>query len=331
MMSDLELRTIEPHERDAVLDLLGEWFGDRAFFARYFRHDPNFRDDLCFVAVDAGRIVSTLQVFRRPIRVNGAVVEVGGVGNVFTTAAYRERGLASQLLTRAVAAMDQHRFDLSLLFAVRLAFYGRHGWQSHVRHLVFIEQSPAACAEIRSAGRSTIEPFAAADLGAVRRIYESYNAGVSGPTVRDARYWEGQIHFAGNPHEEFFVARDGDEIVAYARGTLLYQVYVVMEYGCLPGHEKAVGDLICHLLTTTAAAFPGVTAQLAIAPAVQQALRDRGLTLRLVEDVFWMWRIISPQRLAAKLGIPESDLDTDDVFFRLFPPERSVYWVADRF
>ena len=71
--------------------------------------------------------------------------------------------------------------------------------------------------------------------------------------------------------------------------------------------------------------------QLAIAPIVQEQLRHRGLALRSVEDVFWMWRIISPQRLAAKLGMPAGDLDADDIFFRLFPPERSVYWIADRF
>src|SRR5271169_3506926 len=143
-MSDLQFRTIQPRERDAVLDLLGQWFGDRAFFARYFRHDPTFRDDLCFVALDNGRIVSTLQVFGKRVRLDGAVVEVGGVGNVFTEERYRERGVASALLTRAIAAMDQHGFDLSLLFAVRLPFYSRHGWCSHVRHLLFIE--PAAVA-----------------------------------------------------------------------------------------------------------------------------------------------------------------------------------------
>jgi predicted acetyltransferase len=330
-MSDLEFRTIQLHERDAVLDLLGEWFGDRAFFARYFRHDPNFRDDLCFAAVDAGRIVSTLQVFRKPIRIDGAVVQVGGVGNVFTTAEYRERGVASQLLTRAIAAMDEHGFDLSLLFAVRLAFYGRLGWQSHVRHLVFIEQPQTPLTPADSNTRYTIDPFAAADLDAVKRIYQSYNDGLSGPTVRDPRYWEGQLRFAGNPHEDFRVAREGAEIVAYARGTFLYEFYVIMEHGCLPGHEDALTELIYHLHSTAGAAFAGTTAQLAIAPSVQQALRDRGLTLRLVEDVFWMWRIISPARLAAKLGIPEAELDTDDIFYRLLPPERSVYWISDRF
>ncbi len=322
----MNVRTIAPHERDAVLDLLGEWFNDREFFARYFRHDPGYRDELCFVAVDDGRIVSTLQVFRKQVRINGALIDVGGVGNVFTTAAYRERGIASQLLTRAIAAMDEHGFDLSLLFAVRIAFYSHHGWQSHVRHLLFIEPT-----EVSAAGPYAIAPLTVADLGPVMALYDTYNAAFNGPTVRDVHYWQGQLRCAGNPHEDFLVARSGERVVAYARGTCLYDFYVIMEHGCLPGHEAALTQLVCQLHNGARTALPGTVTQLAVAPAVQAQLRERGLTLRTVEDVFWMWRIISPQRLCAKLGLTEADLAAEDLFFRLLPPEQSVYWIADRF
>lgn len=325
-MSALEFRTIHTHEREPVLDLLGEWLGDREFFARYFRHDPTFRDDLCFVALDEGRIVSTLQVFRKQVRINGAVVQVGGVGNVFTTERYRERGLASQLLTRAIAAMDEHGFDLSMLFAVRLRFYSRHGWQSHLRHLIFIEP-----ATVPTAGPYAVDAFAPADLDAVMAVYDAYSGQFSGPTVRDRRYWEGQLRYAGNIHEHFVVARAGDRIVAYARGTALYDFYVIMEHGCLPGYEDALAQLVCRLHATEAAAFPGTITQLAMAPAVQRLLRECGLSLRTIEDVFWMWQIISSQRLAAKLGAREPELAGDNVFFELFPPAQSVYWLADRF
>jgi predicted N-acetyltransferase YhbS len=322
----VEIRTIAPHERDAVLDLLAHWLNDRAFFARYFEHDPSFRDDLCFVAVDAGRIVSTVQVFRKPVRLDGAVVQVGGVGNVYTAVDYRERGLASQLLTRAVAAMEAHAFDLSLLFATRLAFYGRLGWQSHVRHLLFIER-----AAVPEAGAYAITPFRAADLDAVTRLYDAYSAGLRGTTVRDRTYWQGQLGYAGNPREDFLVARDGAEIVAYARGTLLYDFYVIMEHAHRPGYEDALAQLVCRLHGTEAAHLPGTVTHLGIAPGVQRHLQARGLVLRPVEDLFWMWRVISPGRLAEKLGVREADLAAEDIFFRLLPPERSVYWIADRF
>jgi len=325
-MGEIEFRTIARRERDAVLDLLAEWLGDREFFARYFRHDPNFRDDLCFVATHDGRVVSTLQVFPKHVHINGASVLVGGVGNVFTTASFRERGVAAELLTRAVAAMDAHGFDLSLLFAVRLAFYGRLGWQSHVRHLVFIEPGAYAIG-----GHGTIAPFAATDLEAVMSIYDRYCSALNGATVRDAEYWQGQLRYAGNPREDFLVARVGDAIVAYARGTPLYDFYVIIEHGCVPGHEEALADLIGRLHGTEAAALPGTITQLAVAPEVQQILRARGLSLRNVEDMFWMWRVISAQRLAEKLGLREAELAVDDIFFRLLPPEQSVYWIADRF
>ena len=271
-------------------------------------------------------MVSTFQVFRKPVRINGIEVQVGGVGNVFTAPDYRERRLASELLTRGVAAMEAHGFDLSLLFAVRLAFYGRLGWQSHVRHLVFIEP-----ASVAATGAYVIEPFVIGDLDAVMPIYDEYSGPFSGSTVRDRRYWEGQLRCAGNPHEDFLVARDGAQIVAYVRGTPLYDFYVVMEHGYRPGHAAALAQLVCRLHGREAAAFPGTIAQLAVAPEVQEQLRQRGLSVRTVEDVFWMWRVISPERLAAKLNVPERELMRDDVFFRLLPPEGSVFWIADRF
>jgi predicted N-acetyltransferase YhbS len=330
-MSDLELRTIQSHERDAVLDLLAHWFGERdaamrAFFARYFDHDPTFRDDLCFVATDSGRMVCTLQVFRKRVRVHDAVVEVGGIGNVLTLPEYRERRIASELLLQAVAAMEAHGFDLSLLFAVRLPFYTRLGWQSHIRHLVYVEGSAATATR-----RYTIAPFIATDLDAVMQIYEHYNARLSGSTVRDHAYWRGQLRYAGNPQEDFLIARSGTTPIAYARATPLYGFYVVMEHGYAPGHEDALTELICALQARNTTAPAGMITQLAIAPTVQEQLRARGLTLRTVEDVFWMWRIIAPTQLAAKLGLDPTEIDSDDIFLRLLPPERSVYWTADRF
>jgi len=326
-MSDLQLRAIAPHERDAVLDLLRDWFGDREFFARYFRHDPAFRDDLCFVAVDGRRIVSTLQVFRKRVRLNGTAVEVAGVGNVFTAADYRERGVSSALLTTALAAMEEHEFDLSLLFAVRLAFYGRLGWQSHVRHLVFIEPQ-ATTVE----GPYQIEPFAMGDLDAIAQIYDGDSGRFPGSTVRDAAYWKGQLHYAGNPHEDFLVARAADgQIMAYARGTPLFDFYVVMEHGRRPGADDALAQLIHRLHGHEASAYPGTLTQLAVAPEVQSRLRAQGLQLRTTEDVFWMWRILSPQRLASKLGMSVEELESDGIFYKLLPPEQSVYWLADRF
>jgi hypothetical protein len=52
----MELRAAQRAERDAGLDLLAHWYNDRLFFARYNLNDPAFGDDLCLVAVDAGKL-----------------------------------------------------------------------------------------------------------------------------------------------------------------------------------------------------------------------------------------------------------------------------------
>lgn len=325
-MSELQLRTITTPERDAVLDLLGEWLHDRAFFARYFDHDPSFRDELCFVAWADKRPVSTLQVFRKQVRTGDAVLQVGCVGNVFTTAEYRERRLASQLLQHAITAMQQHGFDISLLFAVRLKFYGALGWRSHVRHLIFLE--PAA---LQAQGTYRLQRFEEGDLPAVTRVYDAYSGNLSGTTVRDEGYWRGQLRYAGNPNEDFVVARADEQIVAYARGTGLYDFYVIMEHGYLPGHADALTQLVVHLHGGAGVSWPGTITQLATEPGVQDALRQQGLALRQVEDVFWMWRPINADSLAAKLRLHPEDVHAEDFLSRILPPERSVYWLADRF
>jgi hypothetical protein len=273
--------------------------------------------------------VSTLQVFAKEVRVNGGTLRVGGVGNVFTTAAYRERGAASQLLTRAIATMDAQGFDLSLLFAVRLAFYGRHGWCSYRRLFVFMDPGRPALS-----GRYEITPFAdGRDLDAVMAIYDAYSGHLSGTTVRDRRYWLGQLRYAGNPQEDFLVARASghDAVVAYARATSLFDYFVVMEHGCLPGHEMALADLVCRLHGVEGAALPGTLAQLACEPQVIELLRARGLTLRTIEDVFWMWRVISPARLAHKLGVAPAVIEQEDLLQQLLPLDGSVFWLSDRF
>lgn len=322
----LTIRTIATHERGAVLDLLDEWIS-REFFGRYFEHDPAFRDDLCFVALDGDRIVSTLQVFGKDVRLGGTTVRVGGVGNVFTTAAYRERHAASQLLSLAIAAMDEQGFDLSLLFASRLAFYGRHGWTSHPRQFVFIDRGAASISGAYSITRFAMER----DLAAVMTVYDTYCETLAGTTRRDRRYWNGQLRYAGNFDEDFLVARASDRIVAYARAATLYEHYVIMEHAYLPGHAGAFTDLVCRLHSQEGAALAGTTSHLAVEPGVVQELAARGLTLRTIDDVFWMWRVISPTRLARKLGVSPDAVTTDDFLPSLLPADRSVFWLSDRF
>jgi predicted N-acetyltransferase YhbS len=320
----ITVRTIERRERDRVLDLLDEWIS-RDFFRRYFDHDPAFRDDLTLVAEDGGRFVSTLQIIPKTVRLGGREVGVGGIGNVFTTAAYRHQGVASQLLRRALEIMADEGFDLSLLFASRLTFYAQFGWGSVRRLLGAVTPAAAvaAAAGVRAFDRGR-------DLDAVMDIYDAYAAARSGTVARDRRYWEGQLRYAGNPGETFLVAERGGRIAAYARLVDLYGVHTVMEHGRTAGGREALADLLA------AAAEPArgrgfLLVHLGAEPELAEELMARGFGVHEVEDVFWMWRVISPAQVAGKLGLTAAEVEAPELFDRLLPLRGSVYWTSDRF
>src|SRR5260370_6876101 len=119
----MEGRSAHQSERDEVIELLGRWYGERAFFERYNHNDPGFRDAICLVARDGGRLVSTVQIFDRAINLDGQSVPMGGIGSVFTLKEYRHKGVASDLMRLAVDTMVRAGFEVSLLFAARLTFY----------------------------------------------------------------------------------------------------------------------------------------------------------------------------------------------------------------
>jgi len=63
----MEICSARSSERDVVLDLLARWYDNREFFARYNQNDPAFRNELCLVARDAGRIASAQKIAARSI------------------------------------------------------------------------------------------------------------------------------------------------------------------------------------------------------------------------------------------------------------------------
>ncbi len=333
-MTEPRLRAIAAEERAAVLDLLGGWFDDseaperaraRAFFARYIEHDPTFRDALCFVAERDGRLLSTLQVFRKRVGLGaGVTLEVAAVGNVYTAPAERGAGIASRLLDHALAQLPAHGFDASLLFASRLDFYARLGWVSHPRQLDFISAGTAPPVP------ADVEWFdSERHLDGVIAVYDAYSGGVPGATLRDRAYWTGQLRYAGNPAERAVVAREAGRVVAYARATTLYDVQVVIEHGALPGQTERLADCIAHLHAGAAPA-PGTLLQLAPDTRLAVVLATRGLVPAPIMDSAWMWRILDPRRLADRLGVAPAAL-SPAVFAERLPPGRSRYWIADRF
>jgi predicted N-acetyltransferase YhbS len=347
----MEFRAARRSERDEVLDLLAHWYDNREFFARYNLNDSAFRDELCLVAADGGRLVSTVQIFDRKVHLSGQVVPMGGIGSVYTLPDYRKRGIASALMRLAVETLEHEGFEMSLLFAERLNFYAQFGWRSITR--IFTVLSGAD--RITASDRLQISPFdSAKDLSPVAAIYDSYSGRFDATVARDESYWRGNLEYAGNPGEYFVVCRDtGGRAVAYARTIQFYGLPMVMEYGYLPGQAHAMPAIFAHIAKARVqipSAYrlgtdsrgdeiaPGLASapqpamlvtHSAHDPGLEDELRRAGISLVHHEDGNYMWKVVSPQRLGRRFDLPPAA--AADEAIETVSSRTSLYWTADRF
>jgi predicted N-acetyltransferase YhbS len=357
----MEIRAARASERDEVLELLGRWYNDRGeFFARYNHNDPGFRDALCLVARDGGRLVSTVQIFDRAVNLDGHSIPMGGIGSVFTLEDYRHKGVASALMRLAVDTMVREGFDVSLLFAERLTFYNQFGWREIERKFSIL----AAAASINAPDPFVIDSFEAdRDLAEIAAIHRGYSGRFNVTAVRNDATWRANLKFAGNQplhpgegsEEYFVVCRDGARIAAYARVTRFHGVSMVMEYGYVAGAAginamlatfkylgqsaggvpvtvRHVGDHRRAALLHSASkpAEPSViVTHTAHDPSLEKALADAGCPVVHHVDNNYMWRVLAPDKLAQRFAMaPEA---ASAHAFEVFADTRSVYWTADRF
>jgi predicted N-acetyltransferase YhbS len=352
----MELRAARRSERDEVLELLGLWYNDRAFFARYNQNDPKFRDGLCLIARDGRALVATVQIFDRAVLLDGQATPMGGIGSVFTRADYRHQGVASALMRLAVDTLGREQFEVSLLFAERLTFYNQFGWREIGRKFSVL----ANAAALRAPSESEIDVFdPARDLDAITSIHRDYTGRFNISAVRDAADWQGNLTFAGNQPDEgsaeyFIIARSRSRPGAYARVTRFHGVAMVMEYGYRNGTEDDLVTLFQHLGEATTGArcahrlhgdhrraallTEGAGASTPAGVLVTHTAHDKALESRLAaagapvtyhEDNNYMWRIISPEKLGRRLGLPPDRAAARA--FELFSSDNSLFWSADRF
>lgn len=319
------------------------WRG-RDFFRRYIERDPTYADENVWVACDESKLLSCVQIFPRIIRVLDRDVPTGGIGSVFTHPEWRGSGLAGSVLDRAAEDMSKRGMELSLLFSGRHSFYERHGWsvrKSHRTVLRWRDRSAAA----GSGSAIDVLPFRPeADLQAVREIHQVYSSGRTGTVARDDALWDASLVLAGNPAEEFNVARADGTIVAYIRATLLDDVFQVTELGRSDRGAEGLAELVIDLMgerESDPLAPPGKSSRelraFAILPSFDDipltvALEERGVASHPVEDPTTMLRCIDADALAHRLGASRLPGEEAAQFIdRILPPDGLVFWPADRF
>jgi len=353
---DAEIRLLHSDERDALVALLDGWElpdGWRgragAFFRRYLDHDPTFEPRNVVVAERDGRLVACVQIFPRELRVRAggalARVSVGGIGSVFTRPEARSGGVASAVLERAIAEMHARGMALSVLFAELHDFYGRLGWQlvPRARALWLRGDDTAAPDPARRIER--FDP--ARDTDAAFALHDAHSGALAGTWARDAAFFRAQLAFAGNPDEDFLLARDEQgRLLAYARAAALSGMLLATELARRPepAAAEALADLVVALLTprepdplASPARPSAALRQLVVAPCLRDAALDTALARRgVVRKSFTsrdaMLRVVDEDALAKGTGAPRAPGESDaDWLARTLPPEDLVLWPADRF
>lgn len=347
----MQIRTLKNSEQGQLLDLLDQWdlpdgWRGRNYFRRYRDFDPTYRDDNVWVAAEGDRLLACAQIFDRRIRVLGHAIPTGGLGTVFTAPDHRGERLASLLVEAAVDGMVERGMEISLLHTQSRDFFSDRGWRSWKSDRSILQVSAAERPKppTLSTGFELAQLDRTRDLAAVKAIHSAYSASRSGTVLRDDDMWEASLCLAGNPIEEFVVARRDGVAVAYARCTLLGGVLTITELGRLEDAASALAQLISDLLTTRdndELAPRGVASRelrnAATLPAFDDleltvALEHRGLAAHPVEDPSSMLRCLNMEALAKRLDIALFPGEVPDKFLgRILPRDSLVFWPSDRF
>lgn len=345
----VRIRRLERAERTEWLDLLDGWeqfdgWRGRDFFRRPIEDDPTYDDANVWVAEEAGRLICSVQIFPRELMARGVRVPTGGVGTVYTRSDRRGAGVASAVLERSIEDMRARGMEISLLFAARTRFYERLGWRSWPMRRDLLRRS-AGVTPRPWASDLLVESFAPArDLDAVVALHTETALGLAGAATRDAAAWRASLRLAGNPAEEFLVARAGRdrELLAYARAIRLNEALTIAEHGLRDAEAMAA---LCQAIVAPrtpdglapagkpSAAFRSFAVlSVAAEPGLLAALERGGFVCSPIEDSTPMLRCLDAQALARRLGVPVvSETSIDSILSRAFPRERFGYWLTDRF
>ena len=271
---ELEIRALRrPDEVDQLVRMLAASYEHESVetWARVqadLDADPRYTR----VGLIGDRIVSTVQIFGIPIRLDGQPVRVGGIAHVATLpdagAAY-----AGRVLRDAVALMEREGFLLSMLHTGIPRYYQRLGWWTIPEHVFTVE---LATPVPPPSGRYQIETYDVdRDAEALAALYARVSADLNGTKVRSRKDWTTDPPWEPEDFDRYLVARDGDDVVAYVRARA-GSLDVISEL--VYDDVAAAGDLLLSLLALSARAGVGsVSGKFPLADVLADRLAEAGL------------------------------------------------------
>ena len=243
----VEVRGMLPHEQPQVLGVIEAAMGaTREFMLARHTLWPGAKPEHSRICLVDGEVVSHVRLYEQPLRMGGAVMRCGSIGDVCTLPEHRRRGYGKLLLEDSWRYFADQGYDFSMILSGVFEFYQTAGWEKYplYRFVVRLDRGgvePVAGYHVRRFVRCE-------DLQAVADIYEQYNQDNSLSQVRDHSYC--QRHFAmlrQETEDGFLVAELGGQVVGYVRCTR----DTLAEVAYVDGHQAAIVSLleaVCRMM-----------------------------------------------------------------------------------
>ncbi len=250
----MEIRAAQESELEQVIELNCIAFNPNQHerYWQYVQGDSSYRLSQTRVVVVNNRVVSTLRVWERRMRVGASLVTMGGIGGVCTDPKYRGVGYASALMQDTIGYLQTIGCDLGVLFTIiPVEFYCRFGWTSFPLHGFEIKFNSATTTKRPSDWQ--IRTFKLeTDLDTVASIYDAANAQQSGTISRTRAYWDmAPSRIRGILPN--VVAHQNGNIGGYLNYEIDGACAKVHEVGYKPKNPEVLDVLIFHLLQVCAA------------------------------------------------------------------------------
>lgn len=245
----MEIRAARESELEQVVELNCEAFNPNQHerYWQYVRGDSSYRLSQTRVVVVNDRVVSTLRVWERRIRIGASLVTMGGIGGVCTHSKYRGVGYATALMRQTIDYLHTTSCDLGVLFTIiPETFYNRFGWTSFPLNGFKIAYNNATSTE--SQAEQQVRAFnVETDLDAVASIHDLANAQQSGTVSRTRAYWDMEPSRIRGILPTVVTHQRGD-ILGYLNYEIDEKCAEVLEVGSRPDNPEALDILVSHFL-----------------------------------------------------------------------------------
>ncbi len=245
----MEIRSAKESELEQVVALNCIAFNPNQHerYWQYVRGDSSYRLSQTRVVVVNDRVVSTLRVWERRIRIGPSLVMMGGIGGVCTDPKYRGVGYASALMQDTIGYLKTRGYDLGVLFTIiPEAFYHRLGWTSLPLHGFSVECKVGTGTALPSEWQ--VRDFnVETDLDAVASIHDIANAQQSGIVSRTRAYWDMKPSRIRGILPSVVAEKNGD-IGGYLNFQIEEQDAEVLEVGYIPNKPDVLDMLVSYFM-----------------------------------------------------------------------------------